>query len=155
MKLPVLLLLLCPLAALAQGGDETPVPDPDISRHGMVGERLQMIMQNINSRIHDANSVEEDRDRLTQDGMDDMTEAVEELLYFAEFMTLNPPRQDLGDNQVVTFRALASQLYTEALNVRDIARDYDLATYDFGLLNSAYERMYRTCAACHELFRDY
>jgi hypothetical protein len=86
--------------------------------------------------------------------MDDMTEAVEELLYFAEFMTLNPPRRDLGDNQIVTFRALASQLYTEALNVRDIARDYSLATYDFELLNTAYERMYQTCAACHELFRD-
>jgi mono/diheme cytochrome c family protein len=86
--------------------------------------------------------------------MPDMIEAVEELLYFAEFMSMNPPRRDLGENQMVTFRALASQLYTEALNVRDIARDYNLSTYDFDLLNTAYERMYQTCAACHELFRD-
>jgi hypothetical protein len=153
MKLPVLLLLL-PLAAFAGGADETPIPDPDLSRHGMVGERLQMIMQNINASIHDSTNVDEQGEKVGEEDMPDMIEAVEELLYFAEFMSMNPPRRDLGENQMVTFRALASQLYTEALNVRDIARDYNLSTYDFDLLNTAYERMYQTCAACHELFRD-
>jgi hypothetical protein len=147
-------LLLLPLAAFAGTVDDTPIPDPEISRHGMAGERLQMIMQNINFSIHDANSVEAEGEKLTGDRMADMVEAAEELLYFAGFMSLNPPRRDLGENQIVTFRALASQLYTEALNVRDIAQDYDLTTYDFDLLNSAYERLYQTCAACHELFRD-
>ena len=153
MRFPALLLML-PLTAVAWAAAETPAPDPDVGQHGMVGERLRMIMENINFSIHDANSVDTEKERLTRDGMDDMVEAVGELLYFAEFMTLNPPRRDLGENQIVTFRALASQLYTEALNVRDIAQDYNLSTYDFDLLNSAYERMYRTCAACHELFRD-
>jgi hypothetical protein len=153
MKLHALLLLV-PFATAAGPVDETPIPDPDVGQHGMVGERLRMIMENINATVHDTGSVDGDRDKLTRNGLDDMIEAVQELMYFAEFMTLNPPRRDLGENQIVTFRALASQLYTEALNVRDIARDYDLATHDFELLNSAYERLYQTCAACHELFRD-
>jgi cytochrome c556 len=153
MKIHALLFLL-PFAAAAGPVDETPIPDPDVGQHGMVGERLRMIMENISGTVHDTGSVDADRQKLTRDGLDDMVEAVQELMYFAEFMTLNPPRRDLGENQIVTFRALASQLYTEALNVRDIARDYDLATHDFELLNSAYERLYQTCAACHELFRD-
>ena len=153
MRFHVLLILL-PLAAAAAPEGDMSIPDPDVGQHGMVGERLRMIMENISGTVHDTGSVDADRDRLTRDGLDDMVEAVQDLMYFAEFMTLNPPRRDLGDNQIVTFRALATRLYDEALSVRDIARDYNLATHDFELLNSAYERLYQTCAACHELFRD-
>jgi len=152
-KMPVLLLLF-PLVAFAGADDDTPIPDPEISRHGMVGERLQLIMQNIRAGVHDINDVEASGEPLTQERLDDMVEAVQDLMYFAEFMSLNPPRLDLGENQIVTFRALASQLYTEALNVRGIAESYNLDSRDFELLDSAYERMYQTCAACHELFRD-
>lgn len=153
MKLPVLLLLV-PLLALAGVDDDTPIPDPDVSRHGMVGERLQLVMQNIRASVHDINDVEGSSEALTQDRLDDMVEAVQDLMFFAEFMSMNPPRRDLGENQIVTFRALASQLYTEALNVRDLAQSYTPDSRDFELLDSSYERMYRTCAACHELFRD-
>jgi hypothetical protein len=150
-----LLLLLLPLAAGAESPDDAPVPVPEPGQHGMVGERLRMIMENINFSIHDANDVDAQREPIAAERMDDMVDAVQELMFFAEFMNLNPPRRDLGENQIVTFRALATRLYDEALSIRDIALDYDLATHDFELLNSAYERLYQTCAACHELFRDH
>jgi hypothetical protein len=54
----------------------------------------------------------------------------------------------------VTYGALASQLYTETLNVRSLTGGISPGNHEYHLLESAVERLYQTCVACHKLFRD-
>ena len=94
---------------------------------------------------------------LSQDELTDLIESVEELLFYAEIMSTKIPETELEENQAVIFRAMAGQLYDEALNVQQIANNYDFRVIDSAqnrLLNEAYLRLDRTCAACHQLFRD-
>ena len=127
----------------------------DYSLHAESGERLTTIMQRL-SMVMGENSNQIavfDEDQLA-----DMTEAVEELLFFAELMSIKVPVTELEENETVIFSAIANQLYDEALNVKQIAENYQIQptyTDQDRLLNSALERMGRTCNACHQLFRDY
>ena len=122
--------------------------------HAVPGERLRSIMQNINLTIHDSTNPDTQTERINKQDMEDMIEAVEELLFYAEMMSTDLPRPELNKNELVTFRALAGQLYTEALNIQQTARDYDMDTYDYELLNISYRRLNETCSACHQMFRD-
>lgn len=122
--------------------------------HAVPGERLRSIMQNINLTIHDSTNPDTQTERINKQDMEDMIEAVEELLFYAEMMSTELPRSELNKSDLVTFRALAGQLYTEALNIQQTAKDYNLETYDYELLNISYRRLNETCAACHQLFRD-
>ncbi len=122
--------------------------------HAASSDRLRAIMDSINR------SIEDDTDSGAVPGAIDagqlaqLIEAIEELQYHAELMSAESAPHRLSDSEVVTFRALASQLYTEALNVRTLAGENPATTYDFNLLDAANERLYQTCAACHDLFRD-
>ena len=122
--------------------------------HAVPGERLRTIMQNINLTIHDSTNPDTQTDRISERDMEEMIEAVEELLFYAEMMSTDLPRPELDKNELVTFRALAGQLYTETLNIQQTARDYNIDTYDYELLNISYRRLNETCAACHQMFRD-
>lgn len=148
--IPMLLALATPLAAAADG----PPDEPGSFDHAVSSDRLRAIMEDINRSIQD------DSDGGTVPGAVDpaqlaqLTGAVEELLYHAELMSAESAPRQLTDSAVVTFRALASQLYTEALNVKSLAGANPATTHDFNLLNAGYERLYQTCTACHDLFRD-
>jgi len=80
--------------------------------------------------------------------MADLIEAVEELLFNAEMMTSGTPEFSLDERDLITFRALAGQLYTEALNIQQLANNYD-----YRLIEPAYLQLNQTCGACHSLFR--
>ena len=129
-------------------------PKEEVKLHGLSGERLRTIMQGINLTIHDSTNVDTQTDKLKQQNMDDMIEAVEELLFHAEMMSTDLPVSNLTESDVVVFRALAGQLYTEALNIQQTSRDYDFDTYDYELLDVSYRQLNQTCIACHEMFRD-
>ena len=148
----LLALLSCIVFNVAAGAEPPPAAAGEM--HGGASERLQAIMQHIKVTTHDTGNVDTAGARPGNEGMADMIEAVEEQLFHAELMTSEPPRQGLTQNQQTVFRALASQLYTETLDVQQVAQNYNVSTYDFNLLEAAYERLYQTCAACHELFRD-
>lgn len=140
-------------SVIASDAEETR-HEKSASSHAVPGERLRNIMQNINLTIHDSTNPDTQTDRINKQDMEDMIEAVEELLFYAEMMSTDLPRPELNKNELVTFRALAGQLYTEALNIQQTARDYEMDTYDYELLNLSYRRLNETCAACHQMFRD-
>jgi cytochrome c556 len=154
MKHAIILSLLMLAAVPACAAEDQPAAGEKMEQHGVASERLRTIMERINLSVHDNNNVDAIGEPIGRQDMADMVEAVEELLYHAELMSTGLSRPDFTAKQIVTFRALAAQLYTEALNVRDTAEASRLETYDFNLLNSAYERLYQTCTACHDLFRD-
>ena len=132
------------------GSDQT-----DYQMHAESSERLINIMRSLFSIVHEGN-VDEEKN-LSQEQLTNLIETVEELLFYAEIMSTKVPDTELEENQAVIFRAMAGQLYDEALNVQQIANNYDLSTPDSAqnrLLNEAYLRLDRTCAACHQLFRD-
>ena len=112
------------------------------------------LCKNINLTTHDSNNIDTRTDRIMQQDMDDMIEAVEELLFHAEMMSTNSPLPGLTKSDIITFRSLAGKLYTEALNIQQITRKHDLNTYDYELLDVNYHRLNQTCATCHKIFRD-
>lgn len=128
--------------------------DNKMTHHGDPGERLRMIMQNINLTIHDSTNVDAQTDRISRQDMEDMIEVIEELVLYAEMMSTELPHPGLDNNEKVTFRAMAGQLYSEALNIQQTTRDYNLDTYDYEVLNINYRRLNETCVACHQMFRD-
>jgi hypothetical protein len=151
---PVLILILLALATAPAGAaeelrDETGPRVPSVSSN-----RLRAIMDSINRSVADDTDSGAIPGAIDPAQLAQLIEAIEELLYHAELMSGESAPRKLGDSEVVTFRALASQLYTEALNVRTIAAGNPVDTYDFNLLNAAHERLYQTCTACHDLFRD-
>lgn len=163
MKASLTILVILFLAAIFVGQPtNTIAADPEITvteteqykLHAEPSERLNNIMQNLLA-LMDRDTTEEIT--LSQENLADMTEAVEELLFFAELMSIKVPATELEENENVIFSAMANQLYDEALNIQQLANNYDIEVIDAEknqLLNLAFERMNRTCAACHQLFRD-
>lgn len=163
MKLSLLFLLALILGAIFVGpqkkepthDDEQEIAQTDLGLHAESSDRLVAIMQtmslSISSNVDDGITVSEDE-------LDDLIEAVEELQFYAELMTIKIPTNELEENQAVIFSAMANQLYDEALNIRQLANSYDphmLDSQSNRLLYSSFERMSRTCSACHQLFRDH
>jgi len=144
----LLLVLLAPLNLLFALDGEA----GNINKHGFSSERLRAIMQKLNLTVTDSTDPDYQPEDIASTDMEDMQEAVEELLFHAELLSTELPEQGLDESGLVTFRAIASQLYTETLNIKQIAENY--STNDQDLLYSAYHRLYQTCAACHNLFRD-
>lgn len=124
--------------------------------HAESSERLFNIMQQISS-VADAQEGSQNI-RFTEDDMDDLLEAVEELLFYAELMTQKVPASQLEESNNVIFSAMASKLYDETLNLQQLSNSYDLHATDYAqeiLLHDAFTRLSQTCNACHELFRDF
>lgn len=127
----------------------------DYSLHAESSERLITIMDRLFSIVHEEGPTEERA--YTKDDMTDLIEAVEELLFYAEIMSTKVPATELEENETVIFSALAGKLYNEALNVQQLANNYDVSVINNSqnlLFKEALERLNRTCAACHQLFRD-
>lgn len=127
----------------------------DYLKHTEPSERLITIMRQLFSIVH-SEAIEENA-KLTKEDMAELTETVEELLFYAELMSAKVPTNELEENEHVIFSAMASQLYTEALNIRQLAENYNFELTDNRQENIFYEsleRLNRTCAACHQLFRD-
>ena len=150
----LLILMLLALMTATVGATEALPEESGAGTHTVSSERLRAIMDSINRSISDDTDSGAVPGAIDPAQLSQLIEAIEELQYHAELMSGESAPQKLGESEVVTFRALASQLYTEALNVRNIAGGNPVNTYDFNLLNAANERLYQTCTACHDLFRD-
>lgn len=123
--------------------------------HAESSERLLKIMQQI-SPIAGEESVEGTKS-LTEEDVTDLIEAVEELLFYAELMSVKVPATELEESEGVIFSAMASKLYNEALNIQQLTKNYDLQITDYSqeyILDEAFMRLSQTCMACHQLFRD-
>lgn len=151
---PAYILMLLALATAQGNADEAFPEAAPPGTHTVSSDRLRAIMDNINQNIVDDTDSGAVPGAIDPGQLAQLVEAIEELLYHAELMSEDVAPRHLSATEVVTFRALASQLYTEALNVRTLAEENPVNTYDFNLLNAAYERLYQTCTACHDQFRD-
>jgi hypothetical protein len=135
--------------------DETSTEENQYLLHAESSERLLGIMQQISS-IADSQQAAEELS-FTEEDMTNLIESVEELLFYAELMTLKVPANQLEESNNVIFSAMASKLYNEALNIQQLTKSYDLQATDYSqdhLLNEAFTRLSQTCNACHQLFRD-
>ena len=123
--------------------------------HAEASERLTIIMRRLFSVVHEER-IEENLD-LTKADLSDLLEAVEELIFYSELMSAKVPESELEVHDQVIFRALASQLYDESLNIQQLAKNYNFDLTDSrkdNIFYDATERLNQTCAACHQLFRD-
>jgi len=151
----LLFTLLIFFTSISNGQDKNNTDDTDYLGHAEPSERLTTIMRLLFSTIHEERI--EENHNFTKNDMTDLTENVEELLFYAELMAAKVPATELEENESVIFNAMASQLYNETLNIQQLATNYDFNATDSrqdNIFNDAFERLNRTCAACHQLFRD-
>ncbi len=117
--------------------------------HAISSEKLRVIMQDMYSSAYKSGVPDLQDGKMSEEKMADLIEAVEELLFHAELLSTGQPSVKLNETELATFRAMAGQLYTEALNLQQLT-EY----YDYHAIEPAYERLNQTCTACHNLFRD-
>ena len=156
-RLPLQLLFIISLCAYSHTSiSETGFTQPVniLAHRAESAERLRTIMQNINLTIHDSTYVDTQTDKINSQDMEDMIEVVEELLFYAEMMSSDVANLNFSEIEIVTYRELAGQLYTEALNIQQTANEYNLDNYNSELLDVNYRRLNEICAACHRIFRD-
>ncbi len=158
LSLALLLLLILLFAAVFiynnQNNNVSPEEDQYLL-HAESSERLLKIMQHI-SPIAGDKSIAESKS-LTEGDTTDLIEAVEELLFYAELMSIKVPATELEESKGVIFSAMASKLYSEAINIQQLTKNYDLDSTDYSqkqILDDAFRRLSQTCTACHQLFRD-
>ncbi|MCG8324813.1 MAG: hypothetical protein MI673_04790 [Thiotrichales bacterium] len=130
------------------GGDESVT-----SGHAIASERLRNIMQGLNLTVPDTGHPDNQPEEIATQSLEEMLRAAEDLLFHAELISIIRPDHGLDDAELITFRAIAGQLYTETHNIKQISQSY--SPNDHELLYTAYRRLYMTCAACHDLFRDH
>ncbi len=155
-SLIVLFLLFFVAISVINFQNNTVTPEEDeFLLHAESSERLLAIMQDI-STLASRNNIEEPV-KLTEEDMTGLIEATEELLFYAELMSIKVPANVSEENQSVVFSAMASKLYSEALNIQQITKNYNLQITDHSeqyILDEAFQRLSQTCNACHQLFRD-
>lgn len=123
--------------------------------HAESSERLFNIMRQISSASDTPQDFEETR--ITEENITDLIEAVEELQFYAELMTLKVPATELEESNNIIFSAIATKLYDEVLNIQQLIKSYDIHATDNvqdNVLHDAVTRLSQTCHACHQLFRD-
>jgi hypothetical protein len=153
--LALLLILLFTIISISNIQDDVYPDKNEYLLHAESSERLISIMQQL-LLFSQGDNIEEPI-KLDEEDMIDLIESVEELLFYAELMSVEIPATDLEESKSVIFSAMASQLYDETLNIKQLTENYDLHIIDNSqehILSEAFERLSRTCNACHQLFRD-
>ncbi len=152
-KLARSILLVSSLHCAGTSAEDPPPGAPDVPGKAVLkavhsGE-LRQIMRRLNSIAYEREFTQLELDRLRARHIETLVETVGELVRTAE--TLPEITEDgLNENDLVTFRALANQLYTETTGLRNAVRENNYAAQDAG-----YRRLRETCTACHNLFRDW
>ncbi len=151
----LLFILFATTVTLTYSQDNKNTPDKNYLHHDEPSERLVTIMRRLFSSVHDER-IEENL-AFTETDLVNISEAVEELLFYAELMSAKVPETNLEKNDSIIFSAMANQLYSESLNIQQLAKGYNLDHTNNekdNILYDAFERMNQTCVACHQLFRD-
>jgi hypothetical protein len=150
----VILILIAITISTDQNSDNT-LNEDEYLLHAESSDRLLNIMQEISLIANSPHS--EAETNFSEEDLLDLVEAVEELLFYAELMSIKVPSSELEESKSVIFSAMASKLYDETLNIQQLSKTYDLHVTDHSqnhLLNEAFNRLSHTCSACHQLFRD-
>jgi hypothetical protein len=126
--------------------EKTSQPLKQASKHAASGDRLKIIMENLYTSARESETSGQVQ-KISENEMANMIEAVEELLFNAEMMTSGIPESSLDEKELITFRVLAGQLYTETLNIQQLANNYD-----YRLIEPAYQQLNQTCTTRHSLY---
>jgi cytochrome c556 len=110
---------------------------------------LRQIMQRLNSLAYEREYTQLELDRLRARHIESLVETVNELVQTAEKLP-EITQGDLSENDQVTFKALANQLYTETVKLQDAVKENNYSDQ-----NAGYQRLRKTCSACHNLYRDW
>lgn len=154
MRRVLLTVLLLGVAAVAAADGALPRPDqytPEnvIHLHSLNSARLRDIMHGIHRWRQDNPAADLRQSGPEAQQVDELLQRVEDLLNEAELMSMGLPFTNLGDTEMLIFKALGSKLYTEADELREL-----VVNRRYGQLDQAYARMDRTCRSCHEIFRN-
>jgi cytochrome c556 len=151
----ILLIIVLPISTHLKSDESDNQSENQYLLHAESSEQLLNIMQQISSVADNQQAAEEIS--FTEEDMTNLVETVEELLFYAELMALKVPANQLEESNSVIFNAMASKLYSEALNIQQLTKSYDPHNADYSqtnLLNEAFTRLSQTCNACHQLFRE-
>ncbi len=134
---------------------------PAVGEHGDASERLVTIMRSLFQAVREEDMVHEENipgyKAITSEQMNSLIESVEQLVVYSRAMAAQPPVSELAENDAVIFSAMAQRLDDEVVTLRQLATNYDFrvaVSAQQRLFNESYRRLNRTCAACHQLFRD-
>ena len=117
--------------------------------HAIQSEKLRSIMRNLNSSLKGSKHSDIEKRPVDEDQMSVLIKTVGELLQSAEAMANEPPDTKFEKYKQIGFRALANNLYTETLNLKNVLDDNNR----FELIEPAYLRLDETCKGCHDTFR--
>ena len=111
-----------------------------IRLHVIYSEKLQTIMHKLSASVYE--------DELSLEQIDELYDNASELYVAAQELDQALPGFDLSPTEKNVFENIAKQLQIEANNMGYMAQQNDKEG-----LQISYERLNRTCAACHDLFR--
>lgn len=117
--------------------------------HSVNSVRLREIMREIRQWTRDNQARDLEQPGMDRELLDGLLEQIEELLYHAELMSIGMPVTNLDENEMVIFKALASELYTQGLHLQQVVGNRQIRQ-----IEQTYEQMTDTCQACHRLFRS-
>ena len=134
------------------GASATPEAAPSteevIRLHAVNSAKLREIMQKIHQWRQENTAEDLKQPGMDQELLDELVGQVEELLYHAELMSMGLPFTDLNETEMLIFKALGGELYTEALHIQQLVNNRQIDQLD-----RAFDQLDRTCQACHQLFR--
>jgi hypothetical protein len=119
-----------------------------VIHHADSSERLRFIMLKLNSAFKSGIHTDVHNEKIINGSMEELIEAIENLLRISQTMTADAPSFNLNTNQEETFRSISNQLYVDALYLKQATK-----SYDYSLIDEAYQRLNQNCVNCHNLFR--
>jgi cytochrome c556 len=155
-KLIISLLSLIPafcLFSITCAGEVIPDPATKSSKavlRSLHSEDIRRIMGRLHALAYEREYTELELDRIRLENLEALALAAADLVQIAGQLPQLLPDNQLSDEEQVTFKAMANQLHNETLQL--LNTDSGNSYRD---LKSGYRRLQQTCAACHNLFRDW
>ena len=111
-------------------------------------DKIRAVMRRLNLLAYEREYTDLELEQLFREQIELLIHAANELKDSAEILP-NITSSKLDDTDVTTFRAMANQLYRETLNIQE-----HINSSHFQEIRTSYQKLYETCNACHQLFRD-
>ncbi len=133
----------------AEDGPPQPLPGKSKSvLNAIHSDDVRIIMRRLNVLAYEREYTELELEKLRARQIKLLALTAGELAQTAEQLP-EDIQNNLSREDQTTFRAMASQLYSESLRLEEAVE-----ANDHNALNAGYQRLRETCNACHRLFRD-
>ena len=111
---------------------------------------IRTIMRRLNALVYEREYTQLELDRLRRENLQMLVDAAADLIKISDKLPDLISDQEISSDEQITFKAMARQLHNEASQLLD--SDPDISYHE---LNNGFQRLQQTCAACHNLFRDW